>query len=362
MMKAYNKLIIFVLTILIFSACEQKYIDDISKIAPGSDETAPVVVINSPSNGQLKLLTVGSFLNVDLEVFDDIELQSVSIMLDGKEIKKITDFTDYRRYSPVSNEKIDISEMGFTSHTLQVKAIDLSGKTTSSDEISFDVLKYNSEAKYGEKVYMNFDNHYWDLINAVEATVVGTPGYSPNGFAGQAYAGAVDSYLTFSNDSVIGTEFSATFWYNIASAQGRSGILSSGPEGINTRTSGFRLFREGGDNNQTIKLNIGFGAADAWFDGGLAATIDPEAVDWVHIGISISENHAAVYINGVVVSEGDFEGPIDWTGCDFISIGSGAPHFIEWGHLYDLSLFDELRFYNKPLTQADIQTIINTER
>jgi hypothetical protein len=64
-----------------------------------------------------------------------------------------------------------------------------------------------------------------------------------------------------------------------------------------------------------------------------------------------------VYINGQVVSEGTFDG-VDWTGCDILSIASGAPRFTEWGHLSDLSLYDELRMFNKALTQAEVQAIM----
>jgi hypothetical protein len=49
---------------------------------------------------------------------------------------------------------------------------------------------------------------------------------------------------------------------------------------------------------------------------------------------------------------------IDWTGCDAISIGSGAPNFAYWDHKSDLSFIDDLRFFNKVLTLAEIETII----
>ena len=68
-----------------------------------------------------------------------------------------------------------------------------------------------------------------------------------------------------------------------------------------------------------------------------------------------------VYINGEVVSRGAFAG-INWTGCNLLSIMSGAPRFTEWGHNSDLGLLDELRIFNKTLTQTEIQTIFNAEK
>jgi len=48
---------------------------------------------------------------------------------------------------------------------------------------------------------------------------------------------------------------------------------------------------------------------------------------------------------------------VDWTGCNLLSIGSGSPRFTEWGHFSDLSYIDELRLYNKALSQGEVQSI-----
>jgi len=52
---------------------------------------------------------------------------------------------------------------------------------------------------------------------------------------------------------------------------------------------------------------------------------------------------------------------VNWTGCTDFTIGSGSPNFTYWGHGIDLSLYDELRIFNKALTQTEIQTIISDE-
>jgi hypothetical protein len=130
------------------------------------------------------------------------------------------------------------------------------------------------------------------------------------------------------------------------------------PATPNNRKNGFRFFREGSPTNQTFKLNVGNGTADSWFDGGAAASINPTNTDWVHLAFTISDSNVVVYINGVVVSQGAFTG-VDWTGCDVLSIASGAPRFMEWGHLSDLSHYDELRLFNKALTQEEVQAIMN---
>ena len=134
------------------------------------------------------------------------------------------------------------------------------------------------------------------------------------------------------------------------------------PAAQNNRKNGFRFLREGSAINQTFKLNVGNGTADSWFDGGATASLNPViTTNWVHMAFTISPTESMVYFDGKVVKTGTFTG-VDWTGCDILSIGSGAPRFSGWDHLSDLSFIDELRLFNKALTQAEIQTIIDAEK
>lgn len=214
----------------------------------------------------------------------------------------------------------------------------------------------------GEEFYMTFNGNYNEILSGTAATIVGTPDFA-DGEKGAAYAGAADSYLTFPTTDLLGDEFSAAFWMKIDNSPDRAGILVIGPpdpnfpETPNNRTSGFRFFREDASGKQRFKLNVGDGTADHWFDGGANADVDPAAGDWVHFAFTISASHAAVYINGEVVSEGDFPG-VDWTGCDILSIMSGDPRFMEWGHHSDESLMDELHIFNKALSQTEVQTVM----
>lgn len=223
------------------------------------------------------------------------------------------------------------------------------------------------DAKYtpldGEEFYMTFNGNYNEFLTGASATVVGTPGFD-EGEKGQAYAGDADSYLTFPAASLESNEFSAAFWMKVNNSPDRAGILVIGPPDPNlpatpnNRTSGFRFFREDAGGKQRFKLNVGDGTGDSWFDGGAAADVTPNTGDWVHFAITISQSHAAVYINGAVVSQGDFNG-VDWTGCDIMSIMSGDPRFMEWGHHSDESLMDDLHIFSKALTQAEVQAVMN---
>jgi hypothetical protein len=292
-------------------------------------------------------------------VSDDIEVASVTLNLDGAEINKATGFIDYR------NAIGSYTHPNLTNgpHVLVVTGLDKAGKTT-TQTINFEKVAPYQPVYAGEIFYMPFDGDYLELVNIKEATKVGSPSFSDIAEKGKSYAGANQAYLTFPTAGITNDEFSAVFWYRVNASPDRSGILTIGPPDPalpatpNNRKSGFRLFREAAGAKQRIKLNVGTGASDSWFDGGAAADVDPAVNQWVHLAITISQSKAVVYLNGNVVSQGNFDG-VDWTGCDIFSIASGAPRFMEWGHLSDQSLYDELRIFNKALTQAEIQAIMN---
>lgn len=206
---------------------------------------------------------------------------------------------------------------------------------------------------------MPFNGDFNDMVSNREVTEVGTPGFAGESVEGNnAYAGAADSYLQLPSDGLLSEEFSATFWYKVSADPDRAGIITIGPEdedspeAQNNRTSGFRLFREGDAESQTIKLNVGNGTADSWNDGG---AIDVAAGEWVHVAFTISNSETVIYFDGEAVNTGTVSGGVDWTGTDIVSIMSGAPRFTEWGHLADQSYMDKLRFYNKALTQEEIE-------
>jgi hypothetical protein len=67
-----------------------------------------------------------------------------------------------------------------------------------------------------------------------------------------------------------------------------------------------------------------------------------------------------IYFNGEpVANTGDMVGKlIDWTDCDLLSIGSGAPRFTGWNHLSDSSYIDDLHLFDRALSQEEILNMI----
>ena len=357
-----SKYILTTTFIIVFMMGCDEGIDPITYVAPGPDEAAPVVNITFPNEGTLiRVKEDVTPLDIKFTVTDDIEIQNISLNLDGSEIATFSDFKDYRR----ALGEYEYEELGNGTHTLTITATDLSDKST-AQSVNFEKVEPYRPVYDGEIFYMPFNGDYMELVSATMPAVVGTPGF----VAGQvqsAYKGAADAYLTFPTAGLLGAEFSATFWVNVNASPDRAGILVIGPpdpnnpDAMNNRTSGFRFFREGSATNQTFKLNVGNGTADSWFDGGAAASLDPATAGWVHMAFTISASEVVVYFNGQPVSQGAFSG-VSWAETDMLSIASGVPRFTEWGHLSDQSQIDELRLYNKALTQEEIQAIMQADQ
>jgi hypothetical protein len=127
-MKTYFKLIIFALILSLFNACDQNYIDSISKVDPGADESAPQITLIYPSEGtEISLPEVVSSVNIQFEVSDDIEIGTVKVLYDGTEIASYSDFKDYRR---LVIDTLMYDNVVDGEHTISVVATDLENKST----------------------------------------------------------------------------------------------------------------------------------------------------------------------------------------------------------------------------------------
>lgn len=353
---------IWLFIILLAIGCNDGYIDEITPVPAGPDTEVPVVEINFPVNGTLiRVVEDLTDVTVSFEVTDDIFLQEVTLQLDGTTFATLSNFIDFRRVV----EDIVYEDLTNGPHTLTITAVDGEGKTGSAS-VDFEKTEPYTPKYDGEIFYMSFDNEYLELLTLTSATEVGSPGFTADAKVGTgAYVGAEGAYLTFPAADLINDEFSAVMWYKLNAEPNRAGILVMGPEGEDappaTLNNGFKFFREAGGSDQRFKLNAGRGDGNSWFDGGDAADLDPAVdTDWQHLAFTISSAGNKVYINGTVVREGDFPGP-SWNGVEIMSIMSGAPNFSHWNHNSDQSQLDELRIFNKALTQEEIQQIIDDE-
>ncbi|MCE1198272.1 MAG: Ig-like domain-containing protein [Marinilabiliales bacterium] len=351
-MKILRYVPVLSLVFLLLTGCN-KGIDPISKVDPGPDQSSPVVTIKYPLDGtKIQVPELITSINIQFEATDDIELKSVTVAMDGTNLVTYSEFKDYRR----AVKEYNYDKVTNGNHTLTITAVDLGGKSTVS------TVKFEKKPPYipiyaGEVFYMPFDGDYVEKISFKAATKVGSPGFAGTSLKGlNAYAGATDGYLTFPMAGLKSPEFSVEFWYKLKESPDRSGIISISPSGED-RTKGVRFFREGSATSQRFKLNVGTGSSEVWNDGGV---VNAPNSKWIHLAFTVSQQACAVYINGALAASVP-AGIIDWTGCESMTIASGAPNFVYWDHKSDLSYYDEMRIFNRALSPADIQTIIQND-
>ena len=351
-MKNIKLIYVSLIAVFLFYGCDQG-IDAITQVDPGADVTAPQIKVNYPTEGvKIKVLDVVTSITIDFEVTDDIEIAKVDVMLNGANIGTFSEFKDYRRFL---KKDLVYNKLTDGAHELSISATDLEGKTTVAT-VNFEKEPAYTPLFAGETFYMPFDGDYFDLVGLKQAEKVGAPGFAGEGLIGtNAYQGATDAYLTYPTDGLLGAEFTAAFWYKVDSSPDRAGILVIGDD-ADDRNQGFRLFREGNATDQTIKANVGVGTGESWNDGGV---LDATAGEWVHIAFAISATESTLFFNGVAVRTSTLNAPVDWTGCEELTIGSGGETFSYWNHKSDNSPMDELRLFNTALTEADIQNMIN---
>ncbi|MGB8703615.1 MAG: LamG-like jellyroll fold domain-containing protein [Gillisia sp.] len=352
-MRNYKFKIVGLLSCLfILAGCSYDNIDPITKVDAGADSGNPQINISYPIEGTtIKVIDETTSIDIKFEVTDDIEVDNIEVLVDGTQVETMNEFTDYR----IVKGKVTYDNLTNGDHTLTIKATDTAGNVTTK------TVNFSKEPPYtpkfaGEIFYMPFDGDYTDLVTLKTADQVGDPGFTSDAFLGTAaYKGAPDSYITYPlTPDFLGQEFTAAFWYKVNGDPDHAGILVAGAD--QNRTQGFRLFREGTADSQQIKLNVGTGTGESWNDGG---KLDVTAGDWVYITITVTPTETTIYFNGVPVNTAAMAAPIDWTGVNTLDIGSGGDTFSYWGHKYDSSPIDELRFFNKALTQEEIQGLIS---
>jgi len=239
----------------------------------------------------------------------------------------------------------------------QMDELRLYNMTLTQSEIQTIMLK--DQAAF----YMNFNGNYKDAVSGTEATEVGNPTFDfGGGLSGDAYQGNADSYLTFPSEELAqGSNFSAAFWLKIDASDTRAGIINispAEPAAPSDKPSGFGLIREGSETAQKFILLTGNGTNATWVNPGDPATIDPTLNNWVHLGIVISEDNTALYMNGELVGQSAFTG-IDWSGVGDLSIMSGDPNFNGWDHKTEKGEMDELYLFNKALSAEEVILLMN---
>lgn len=216
----------------------------------------------------------------------------------------------------------------------------------------------NYTPKDGEKLYVAFENKYYlNSISGAPALKTGNPSLGIPKIGNSSFMGAADSYISYPLKGLYSTNgVSFAFWYRVNASPDRAGIITINDNDVNTddnRKQGLRIFREGNTTKQRIKLNLGIGTGESWNDG---AEINVDG-NWVYIAVTISPNQSKIYFNGVLQNTATYTN-FDFSTSNTMVVGSGAPSFAYWNHKSDLSLIDDLRVFDKVLSQTEIQSLM----
>lgn len=216
--------------------------------------------------------------------------------------------------------------------------------------------------------YWSFDGNYIESKSNDAADGVGTTFTA--GFKGQAFKGALNSYVTADapTEMINMTSFTVSFWVNTPPpSTGIIGLFSL------SKTDGFwgniELFFENGSSNDNgrFRAHIFNGTNDKEF----ASNGIPNLFDrWVHITVTYdgATSTYKLYANGSVVStvDGNGFGNLDVANPGKIVFGTaqfmtdpsiGCCGSQPWAS-YLTGTMDEVRIYNKALTAVEVSALV----
>lgn len=376
-MKNMKKVLLNLAALAVMAGCNNG-IDPINAVAPGTDAAAPSVTFNYPFEGA-KIQVLENVVPIDFkfEVSDDIEIKTISLSLDGNKLTEFTSFKDYRR----AIKTYTYPTLANGNHTVSITATDLSNKSTTAAVNFQKVAPYT--AKYpGEILYFPFDGDYLELLSLQSSTPNGNPVFV-NGKVGKAVSLDANNsaYVLFPGDKLAtASEFSISFWVNADfvdknTDNGVDGILGL----VNlSNTSNFwgniDMFVENGSNPSSTKIvsHITNGPDETWFTE--VSGVTNFFGQWNHhvLTYDATARQFKYYINSVL----KFTKPAGWSGAlSFKNSGKiifGAVHFMTnpsqtsatgsqgWAS-YLTGEMDEIRIFNRKLTDADVLQIYNDE-
>jgi hypothetical protein len=228
-------------------------------------------------------------------------------------------------------------------------------------------------AKANLVAYWGFNGNLVDSVSNTAAVNTGTT-FSA-GVKGQSFQGALDSYaLATPSAAIIGLKsFTAMFWVNTPPPSvGVIGLFSL------AKTDGFwgniELFYENGSTNAAGKLRIHL------FNGVDDRTLEVNTLvnmfdKWVHMAVSYDEATSTVtlYVNGARITSGKLDGltgPLKIVNPGKITFGTvqfmtnpsqTSVHGAEPWASFLTGRLDEVRIYNKALTDIEVGAIVKLE-
>jgi hypothetical protein len=221
--------------------------------------------------------------------------------------------------------------------------------------------------------YYAFDNSLVDSVSGSAGTATGTT--FGNGFEKQALQGALNSYVLATPSAAVASikSFTVTEWYNSPPpSTGIIGIFTLSKS--NAFWGNIEVFFENGSTNDNGKIRVHI--ANGETDNTLAVDNVINLFNkWVNLAVSYdgATSIATLYINGSKVSSGkvgSLTGNLTFNNVGKLAFGcvqfqtnpslTSATDSQPWAS-YLTGQLDEVRIYNKALSDAEVGAIIGLE-
>jgi hypothetical protein len=305
------------------------------------DTQAPTVTVIAPPPG-----TVSGTINVDATATDNVAVVGVQFLLDGANLGT-EDVTAPYSVSWITTGTIN------GPHTLTAKARDAAGNNTTSAPISVTVNNNNLVAAYGfnENAGITANDNSG---NNNTGTLTNGPTWSASGKFGAAILfDGTNDLVNINNSSSLNLTNGMTIeaWVNPSNLTGYKTVICKENGASNLSYALSANNSTSGSSNQRPDSRIRIGSNTRTVTGSSKLALNT----WTHIASTYDGTTVRLYVNGVQVSSLATTGNITTT-TDLLRIG-GSPAL---GTQYFAGLIDEVRIYNRALTQAQIQTDMNT--
>jgi hypothetical protein len=312
----------------------------VAVVIVNNDIEGPVVTVDPPATSP-----VSGTITIAATASDNIAVAGVQFLLDGVNLGT-EDLT-----APYS---VSWSTAGTTNgaHAITARARDAAGNTTTSSAVTFTVLNNNLVASYA------FSENTGTVTNDNSGN--GNNGVLTNGPTWSA-AGKFGSAILFdgTNDLVnindvnsldLTNGMTLEAWVNPSNLTDYKTVLCKENGSTNLAYALSANNNTSGSANQRPNTRIRIGTSTTTVTGTSKLALNT----WTHIASTFNGSVLRLYINGVQVSSTNVSGNITTT-TNLLRIG-GSSALAQ----YFTGLIDEVRIYSRALTQAEIQTDMNT--
>jgi hypothetical protein len=304
------------------------------------DTELPTVSVNAPATSP-----VAGTINVDATANDNIGVLGVQFLLDGVNLGA-EDVT--APYSVSWNTTTVTND----AHNLTAKARDAAGNTATSAATNFTVFNNNLVASYGfnENTGTTANDNSG---NGNTGTLTNGPAWSPSGKYGAAILfDGTNDFVNINDANALDLTNGMTIeaWVNGSNLTGYKTAIckENGTNNLsyalspNNNTSGVA--------NQRPNARIRIGTTTTTVTGTTKLALNT----WIHVASTYDGAVLRLYINGVQVSTANVTGNMG-VSANALRIG-GSTALAQ----YFTGLIDEVRIYNRALSQVEIQTDMNT--